>query len=116
VRVEVEVSNMTVYIAREYRGDPCREPLILAHERMHVAVFELYAAEAALTLARELEQRVGRRVRYGTTIGGLQDALKAELSAYLEGFMERARAELERRHAAIDTRDEYDRITRTCGG
>jgi hypothetical protein len=115
VRVEVEVTGMTVYVAREYRGDACREPLILDHERKHVAVFERYAAEAAPALARELESRVGRRVRYGASIAAVQEALKRELAAHLEYFMDAARAELDRRHALIDTRDEYERITRTCG-
>lgn len=115
VRVEVEVSGMTVYVAREYRGDACREPLILEHERKHVEVFERYAAEAAPALARELEARVGRRVRFGPTIEGVQEELKRELAAHLEGFMDRARAELDHRHALIDTPDEYERMTRTCG-
>ena len=104
VRVDVEVTGMTVYVAREYRGDACREPLILAHERLHVAVFERYAAEAAPALARELEGRVGHAVRYGATIEAVQDALKRELAAHLEAFMDRSRAELDRRHALIDTR------------
>jgi hypothetical protein len=30
--------------------------------------------------------------------------------------MDQSRNELDRRHAAIDTPDEYDRMTRTCGG
>ena len=115
LRVEVEVTGMTVYVAREYRGDACREPLILDHERKHVAVFESYAAEAAPALARELESRVGRRMRYGASIAAVQEALKRELAAHLESFMDAARAELDRRHALIDTRDEYERITRTCG-
>ena len=115
VRVEVEVSGMTVYVAREYRGDACREPLILEHERKHVEVFERYASEAAPELARELEARVGRRVRYGPQIQGVQEDLKRELAAHLESFMDRARTELDRRHALIDTTDEYERITRTCG-
>ncbi|MEO8487742.1 MAG: hypothetical protein ABI585_15555 [Betaproteobacteria bacterium] len=116
MRVQIEVSSLTVYVAREYRGDPCREPLILAHERKHVAVFERYADEATPLLAREIDARIGRGVRYGATIVGVQEALKTDLSASLDAFMERARDEIARRHARIDTRDEYERITRNCGG
>ena len=116
VRVEVEVTGMTVYVAREYRGDACREPLILDHERKHVAVFDRYADEATASLAREIDARLGKRVRYGATMAAIQDALKRELAGYLEGFMDQSRNELDRRHAAIDTPDEYDRMTRTCGG
>jgi hypothetical protein len=116
VKIDIEVTGTTVYVAREFHGDACREPLILAHERLHVAVFDRYADEATASLAREIEARLGKRVRYGASMVAVQDALKRELAGHLEGFMDRARDELDRRHAAIDTPDEYDRMTRTCGG
>jgi len=115
VRVEVELGSMTVYVAREYRGDACREPLILEHEQRHVAVFEQYADEAARKLADELGARVGRRVRYGSTMAGMQDALKADLSQWLDAFMARSRDELAVRNAAVDTADEYEKLARACG-
>jgi hypothetical protein len=116
VKVDIEVTGTTVYVAREFHGDACREPLILAHERLHVAVFDRYADEVVASLARDLESRVGRRVRYGVTMAGIQEDLKRELAGHLDAFMERARGELDRRHAAIDPPDEYERMTRTCGG
>lgn len=115
VHVEVALSSLTVYLAREYRGDPCREPLILAHEQRHVEVFERYADEAARTLARELKERVGNGVRYGPTMLALQDAVKADLAQWLESFMTRARAELAARNAAIDTSLEYEKLAQVCG-
>jgi hypothetical protein len=115
VKIDIEVNGTTVYVAREFHGDACREPLILAHERLHVAVFDRYADDVVPELAREIDALVGRKVRYGRTMAGVQDALKKEVAAYLEAFMERARDELDRRHAAIDTADEYERMTRTCG-
>jgi hypothetical protein len=45
VKIDIEVTGTTVYVAREFHGDACREPLILAHERLHVAVFDRYADE-----------------------------------------------------------------------
>ena len=115
VRVDIEISGMTVYVAREYRGDACREPLILEHERKHVAVFERYAAEIAPSLERDLEARFGNRVMYGTTMAGIQQQIKRDLAAHLDAFMERARADIDRRHAQIDTPDEYEKIARVCG-
>ncbi|MFI4925906.1 MAG: hypothetical protein ACHQJ7_12285 [Vicinamibacteria bacterium] len=116
MKVDIEINGTTVYVAREFHGDACREPLILAHERKHVAVFDRYADEVVTSLARDLESRIGRRVRFGGTMAGIQESLKKELAGHLDAFMERARGELDRRHAAIDTPDEYDRMTRTCGG
>ena len=115
MKVDIEINGTTVYVAREFHGDACREPLILEHERKHVAVFDRYADEVVASLARDLESRMGRRVRYGATMASIQEGLKKELAGHLDAFMERARGELDRRHAAIDTPDEYERMTRTCG-
>ena len=115
VRVEVASSEMTVYVAREYRGDRCREPLILEHEHRHVAVFEGYGEEEAPSLARELDELVGAGVRYAPTMAQAQDSLKSELAAHLDAFMARARDELAVRHAAVDTDREYEKLGRTCG-
>ncbi|CAG0992459.1 hypothetical protein BURK1_02343 [Burkholderiales bacterium] len=115
VRIEVAASSMTVYVAREFRGDPCREPLILEHEHRHVDVFERYADEASPALERELDALVGRRVRHGATIAEVQQALSAELTAHLEAFMASARDELAARHAAVDTHEEYGKLARMCG-
>ena len=115
VRVDIELTGMTVYVAREYRGDTCREPLILEHERKHVAVFERYAAEVAPALQRDLETRFGNRVVYGASMAAIQQSIKRDLAAHLDAFMERARGEIDRRHAQIDTPSEYDKIARLCG-
>lgn len=115
VRIDIELTSLTVYIAREYRGDACREPLILEHERQHVEVFERYADQAAPALARMIEERFGRAVRYGASMAAMQESLKAELAVHLESFMASAHDELTQRHAAVDTVREYDKIGRTCG-
>ncbi|MFO1284349.1 MAG: hypothetical protein U1F51_18165 [Burkholderiales bacterium] len=115
VRVEVTTAPMTVFVAREYRGDPCREPIIIEHERRHVAVFETYAAEWAERLASELNAKVGGAIRYAPTMADAQTALKTEIAAHLEAFMDRARSDLAERHARIDTRYEYEKLVRVCG-
>lgn len=115
VRVEIASSEMTVYVAREYRGDPCREPLILEHEHRHVAVFERYGEEVAPLLARDLDALVGGGVRYAPTMAEVQDSMRAELTTHLEAFMTRARDDLALRHAAVDTDREYEMLARTCG-
>lgn len=115
VRVEVELSGLTVHVAREFRDDPCRAPRILAHERRHVEVFERYADEAARALAREVDGHVGRGVRFGPTMADIQEKLKAELTAWLDEFMAGARSELAARNAAIDSEEEYASLAQACG-
>lgn len=115
VRVEVELSGLTVYVAREYAHDACAEPLILEHERAHVAAFEGYADEAARTLAAELGSRFGGRARLDATMPALQAAFQSELRAWLDAFMARARDELSARNAAVDTPRQYSLLAERCG-
>ena len=115
VRVEIASAPMTVYVAHEYHGDPCREPLILDHERRHVAVFEDYGIEAAPVIARDLEARIGAGPRYARTMADAQEALRAELTTYLDEYMSEARDELAARHALVDTEREYEMLARSCG-
>ena len=115
VRVDVSISPMTVYVAREYLGDACREPIIREHEQRHVEVFERYVDEVVPRLARKLEADVGTRVRVGASIVAMQDTLKSELAARLDDFMANARTELAARHAEVDTSSEYERLARVCG-
>ncbi len=115
VRIEVELSGMTVYVAREYAHDACAEPLILAHERAHVAVFDGYADEAVRTLAAELDARFGGKTRHGATMPAVQAAFQTELREWLDAFMARARDELAARNAAVDTPGEYALLAQRCG-
>lgn len=45
----------------------------------------------------------------------IQQAVQADLAAWLEAFMDRASSELAGRNAAIDTVDEYGKLERVCG-
>ena len=54
-------------------------------------------------------------LRFASTMGEAQQAIRAELAAHLEVFMAEARADLALRHAAIDTPEEYEKLARECG-
>jgi hypothetical protein len=88
--------------------------LILAHERLHVAVFDRYADEVVATLARpRIARRAARALRRhdGRRPGGPQ----AGAAGHLDAFMERARGEATGATPRSTPR-QYERMTRTCGG
>lgn len=115
VRIEIALTPMTVYVAREFREDACRKPLILEHEHRHVDVFERYADEVASELSLDLSAHLGEQVLHGPTMVSIQQAVQEDLAAWLEAFMDRASSELAGRNAAIDTVDEYGKLERVCG-
>jgi len=115
VTVELSLAPMTVYIAQAYRDDPCREPLIAEHERRHVDVYRTYAGEAAVRLQRELPRRLGTGLVEATSMAAAQAQVDAALAETMAEFMAESERILEERNAAIDTPEEYLRITLACG-
>ena len=114
VSVELFVAPMTVYVAREYAGDPCRARVIREHEQRHVDTYLGYAREVAPMLKVELERVIGRAPHFGYTVGEAQANLDRMLGDALATFMRDAERTLAVRQAAIDTPAEDERVRLAC--
>ena len=114
VAVELYVAPMTVYVAREYSGDPCRTRVIREHEQRHVDAYLAFARESVPRLKSELERLLGAAPHYGYTVAEAQHGLDRRLGDALTSFMRDAEQTLASRQAAIDTREEYERIRVAC--
>jgi len=114
VAVELFVAPMTVYVAREYSGDPCRARVIREHEQRHVDTYLAFARESVPKLRRELQRVVGVAPHYGYTVAEAQSNVDRRLGDALASFMRDAEHTLATRQAAIDTREEYERIRMAC--
>jgi len=114
VSVELFVAPMTVYVAREYRDDPCRTRVIREHEQRHVDTYLAFARESVPRLKAELERVLGTAPQFGFTVGEAQSALDRRLGDALTAFMNDAEQSLAVRQAAIDTPQEYERIRLAC--
>jgi hypothetical protein len=115
VRVEIAARPITVYVASEYRDDPCRKPEILAHEYRHVEVYRRYIEESAPALAAALRARIGDAPHYGTGRESVQEALDEAIKAELRRLMADGERELARRNAEVDSPGEYASLVRGCG-
>lgn len=115
VTVELSLAPMTVYIASRYRDDPCRQPLIAAHEQRHVEVYRDYAREAAARLESELPRRLGTGLVHAPTMAAAQEQVDAALAATMAEFIADSARILDERNAAIDTPEEYRHLTLACG-
>ena len=114
VAVELYVAPMTVYVAREYSGDPCRTRVIREHEQRHVDAYLAFARESVPRLKHELERVLGAAPHYSYTVAEAQQSLDRRLGDALASFMRDAEQTLATRQAAIDTREEYERIRVAC--
>lgn len=106
-----------VYVAKELPRNTCIHREVLDHEMHHVQVDEALMKEFLPTVKRRLATLAGRmgtvRARSQQQVmASLRKPIDAELKKILNDFTR----EREKRQARIDTLDEYDRVSRSCGG
>lgn len=116
VVVELSVAPITLYIAREYVNDECQLRVIREHEQRHVDVFTAFAEEAPTRLQASLAETIGTRPHYGSDMDEVQHRLEKRIGATLTAFMRDAERVLAERQAAVDTPEEYARVTNACLG
>jgi hypothetical protein len=116
IRVELSMAPMTVYVASELKNIPCARSVVLEHEMKHVAVYRQYMADAALELEGTLPQLFAQRIIVARDPGAGEAQVRRELQAFLAEFSARADVELKRRQDAVDTAEEYARVSNACGG
>jgi hypothetical protein len=114
VSVELFVKPLTVYVAREYSGDPCKVRVIREHEERHVEVYAAFAQEAAQLLRTDLQRVVGAQPYFADDVQEAQREVDRRVGAALDGFMREAQRTLAERQALIDTPEEYERVRSSC--
>lgn len=117
---QVEMSwrmvQFRVDIAAEYRRGSCPYEEILRHENQHVAIHQRAFAMAERSLRQELGE-AARRFPPFTLRGSTQQAaseVAARLMAQAKPILERYERDTQRENAAIDTPENYRRVSARC--
>jgi len=116
VRVELAAEPLTVFIARELDGDPCRQAAVREHEMQHVAVYEAVLAATPSALGRSLETALGGRRFDGASAAAVQAEVEAEVARHLDAFLDATGQAVRARQAAVDSPAEYARVSAACPG
>lgn len=114
VQVDITLAPMTVFVARELAGDPCRHAAVLGHEMRHVEVHAAFLRDAADRLAARLLAADTGRVRHAASPQSLQDDAAGEIAAIVGAAQDEDRALLAELHRTIDTPEEYARVSGLC--
>ena len=107
---------MTVYIGREIAGDPCRDAAALEHEMKHVAVYREEIARIAVELRERLESAHDNRILYYGNRSEAQRETQKALDAEIGPLLAENTLHIKERQRAIDTPEEYARVSAACGG
>jgi hypothetical protein len=106
-----------VHVARELPPASCIFREVLAHEMKHIGVDEALLRDFTPLIRRRLDEAVERLgpVRARSENQAMQFFRRSLDSAMRETMREFGR-ERDRRQAQVDTTEEYERVTQSCGG
>jgi hypothetical protein len=116
IGVELSMTPMTVYVAREVAGDPCRDAVILEHEMEHVAVYRQRLEEIGGEVRATLVKTYGNRVFYFSDRAEGQRQMQKALRDELEELLVDNARQIKERQRAVDSPEEYARVAASCGG
>lgn len=117
VTLKIGYTDSTIYVARELPRRSCPYKEVLAHERKHKQVdAELMAEYKPIfeKAARDIVANIGH-VRAGSR-SDAEDQIAEALNSHMKKLADAFTAERIKRQAAIDTAEEYARVTASCDG
>ena len=114
LRIRLVHAAHTIRLAREVPPGGCLAAEVLAHERRHAEVNRRTLREAATELRGLARAWAARAETRAPDVNAAAIALQEELAQVLEPALARLRAAREAGHGAIDTSDEYRRLSRVC--
>jgi hypothetical protein len=114
VRVRLLHSEHTIRLARELPAGSCLAREVLAHERRHAEVNRRTIREAGAELRIAVRAWAAHVEGRAADSGAAAMALQEDLTRALEPVLERLRVAREVGHAAIDSPEEYRRLSRVC--
>jgi len=115
LRMKLRYDPVTVFIGREFVGDPCSYEFIMAHEKRHVTVHVRQLDKTVGLLRDQLQRRIGGQIHYGSR-AELEKRFRSEIQDYWLPRAEQELKDVRRQHEAIDTPEEYARAGSVCGG
>ena len=114
VRIELSMQPVTVFIASELTAQPCQHDVTLSHEMKHVEVFRQALEFAARDLEREFPVAIAIELRQAKDPSELQQRFVVSVRNYLAQFMQERERMLDHSQAAVDSPEEYARLSTTC--
>lgn len=108
-----------IHIASNFKRGSCEYEAVIAHERQHVDILQTYA-KARAPEAKSHIAGILRRMNpvigpiHSHQIDKAQTAMQNGLQSHIEVYNEKILPELMERQKAIDTPQEYARVSRQC--
>lgn len=115
VRVQLSYQPIVIYIGSEFAPGSCPYEAILAHEMRHLKAYLQHLPKVETSLRDALEARFGTAALVAPA-GQARALLAAEMDKRWMPYIKNSMAEVEAQQAAIDSPQEYLRLSKVCQG
>lgn len=113
-------SKPTIFIASEHKNNKCRYNVTLKHEQKHVKVDKQIISKFTPYFTREVK----KAIRQISVVGPIRSDdveqaridMNNQIQRVIENVLDEMKVERRKRQQAVDSRQEYDRLSRLCGG
>lgn len=109
----------TIFVANEYKKGTCKHKEILLHEKKHVRVDQLIVNKYSKLIGKDLKAAVQNKgVKFGPYPVSKIEKVQKEVQDVLEGALIKRRDQMNyerrQRQQAVDSKEEYDRVSAAC--
>jgi hypothetical protein len=115
VVVKLSYVPIVIYVGSEFAPGSCAYEEILSHEMRHLKVYLAHLPKVESTVRAALDRRFLAQPLYAPA-GQAKALLKEELDRRWMPFIKNAMAKVEPLQAAIDSPQEYARLSKVCKG
>jgi hypothetical protein len=115
IEVSLYYPPIVIYVGSEFAPGTCAYQEILAHEMRHLNAYLDHLPKVERTVRKALSDRFDSKPLYARD-GQASASLQRELDTGWMPYMKRELASIEAKQAAIDTPQEYARLSRVCKG
>ncbi|NHZ35030.1 hypothetical protein F0185_15755 [Massilia sp. CCM 8692] len=115
ITVSLFYSPIVVYVGREFSPGSCAYQEILAHEMRHLKTYLDHLPKVEVTVRAALSKRFDNKPLYAPA-GRARALLQQEINTGWMTYIKNEMAKVELLQAAIDTPQEYARLSKVCKG
>jgi hypothetical protein len=115
IDVSLYYTPIVIYVGSEFEPGTCAYQEVLAHEMRHLKAYLDHLPKVEIAVRKALSDRFARKPLYARS-GQANASLKREIDTGWMPYMKRELGRVEVQQAAIDTPEEYARLSRVCKG
>ena len=115
VAVNLHYLPIVIYISDAFAPGSCAYQEILAHEMRHLKAYQAHLPKVEGTVREALDRRFAAQPVYAPK-GQAKALLAQEMDGHWMPFIKHAMAQVEPVQAAIDSPQEYARLSKVCAG